>query len=64
MTDPLLKHCPWCKGTDLEISEIEVFEYAVCCERRDCLAIGPNRPTEEQAAEAWNHRPGCSAHEG
>jgi Lar family restriction alleviation protein len=51
-----LKPCPFCGGANLVTDQFghEPTRYAVSCEAADCMVIGPERPTREAAAEAWN----------
>ena len=48
--------CPFCAYTDVEIDEIDLNCYAVCCP--DCEAIGPvSKANVEEAIAKWNARP-------
>lgn len=48
--------CPFCGFDDVEIDEIDLGVYAVCCP--ECDAIGPWNYTSPEAALAlWNQRP-------
>lgn len=52
-----LKPCPFCGGEPHdETFHTEGGGYAVWCV--GCDAIGPEKPSEEDAVEAWNRRPG------
>lgn len=49
-----LKPCPFCGGEDISVSEdTSMGAWAACAA---CGSLGPTRQTEEEAAEAWNHR--------
>lgn len=56
-----IKPCIWpqCRSTNVSIIENKGlnFYYGFCF---DCEAHGPSAQTPEQAAEAWNNRPGVA----
>lgn len=48
--------CPFCAHDDVEIDEIELRCYAVCCP--ECGCIGPvTRTNTDGAITAWNKAP-------
>lgn len=50
-----VKPCPFCGQDDVEIDEIDLRCFAVCCP--DCECIGPVvKTTVEDAIEMWNKR--------
>jgi len=62
-----LKPCPFCGGSDLEITPRKAHddndrEYAKAVHCRDCMTVGPHEvgigwcETDEEAVEAWNRR--------
>lgn len=63
MSDPILKKCPWCNGTDCRYEE-ELFDdeeerwYVQC---HECSSTSPWYPTKEAAAIAWNELSGASS---
>ena len=46
--------CPFCGHDDVEIEEVSISEFAVCCP--ECRAIGPILPTVMEAISFWNDR--------
>jgi len=58
-----LKPCPWCKGTELSLSERSHNNVMLVCENNNCRAEGPWAKIEGDAdpytiaLKAWNTRP-------
>ena len=52
--------CPFCGHDDVEIEEVSLSEFAVCCP--ECSRIGPLRDTVMEAISYLNDRRGqCDA---
>ena len=51
-----LNHCPFCGGKHIKLFKTWAFgPFWLSCE--DCLAIGPDGATEDEAIQLWNKRP-------
>ena len=51
-----VSNCPFCNYDDVEIEEVDLGCYAVCCP--ECECIGPiNHDSTEKAIEQWNKAP-------
>ncbi len=52
--------CPFCGHDDVEIEEVSISEFAVCCP--ECSCIGPVCDTVMEAISYWSDRRGqCDA---
>lgn len=51
--------CPFCAFDDVEIDEIDMGIYAVCCP--ECETIGPSGKSVPLAIDHWNKRPEATA---
>lgn len=50
---PVINSCPFCDYEDVEIDEVDMGCYAVCCP--ECECIGPvSRQSVEEAISKWN----------
>ena len=47
--------CPFCGHDDVEIDEIGIGQYAVCCP--ECECIGPMKTEVMDAISVWNKAP-------
>lgn len=53
MNAPVVMPCPFCGHDDVELDEVDVGCFAVCCP--ECEAIGPvSRESIEAAIALWN----------
>lgn len=50
-----INSCPFCGHEDVEIDEVTVGEFAICCP--ECRAIGPNCGDVMSAIADWNKAP-------
>lgn len=59
----VIHDCPFCGHSDVEIDEVQPYEYAICCP--ECRAIGPIRNDIVSTISAWNKaaRPLNETHE-
>ena len=52
--DEVLKPCPFCGGTDLDLVDIDEGYFAIACGL--CDAFGPMGQGEDGAMTEWNQR--------
>lgn len=48
----VIHDCPFCGYSDIEIDEVELGTFAICCP--ECQAIGPHGAQVMDAITAWN----------
>lgn len=50
----VIKNCPFCNWHDVEIDEIDMGRFSVCCP--ECETIGPVANDINAAIRSWNNR--------
>ena len=51
-----IKPCPFC-GSDTEVFFYEIGYAYIECLNDECMAMGPDGNTKEEAIQKWNQRP-------
>lgn len=65
-----LKKCPFCGAdgwaiaSESEHGNADAYYYVECSDGKKCFALGPDRPTIEEAINAWNRRASEEASNG
>ena len=50
----VIKNCPFCNWDNVEIDEIAIGQFAVCC--HECKTIGPVANDINDSIKRWNER--------